>query len=130
MNQRSGNERTMDDFVYVGFNSKVVALDRYTGELAWTWHSPKGSGYPAILLDGDRLIVSIQGYTYCIDPIYGQQVWENHLSGLGVGTPCLASVRGGSSMFSSAVAQEIANQQAAASSSGAVVATTAATSAG
>lgn len=110
----NNTERVLGDLVFVGFNRKVVALDRYTGELAWTWQAPKGSGFPAILLDGDRLIVSVQGYTYCLDPIFGQQVWENHLSGMGVGTASLASVRGGSIMpQSSAAAQVVADQQAA-----------------
>ena len=49
-----------------------------------------------LLLDGDRLIVSINGYMYCLDPIFGQLVWSNDLPGMGVGIPSLASDRGGS----------------------------------
>jgi outer membrane protein assembly factor BamB len=80
--------------VFASFNSRVVALDRETGELLWKWKSPKGSGLPVILLDGDRLIVSVQGYMYCLDPMTGGELWQNPLKGLGVGTPCLASARG------------------------------------
>lgn len=120
-------QRTVADLVFVGFNSQVVALDRYTGEIAWTWKSPKGSGFPAVLVDGDRLIVSIQGYTYCLDPLFGQEVWANHLEGLGVGTPCLASANapsalGGTGMASAAA--EAAQQAAAAAAAGGASAAT------
>jgi outer membrane protein assembly factor BamB len=83
--------------VFQGFNSRVVALDRQTGAVVWDWKSPKGSSsYVAILLDGDQLIVSIQGYTYCLNPLDGSQVWFNPLSGYGVGIPSLVSVNGSS----------------------------------
>lgn len=81
--------------VFLGFNSYVTALDRDTGEILWFWRSPKGtSDYVAILLDGDRLIVSVQGYTYCLNPLDGTQIWANFLQGYGVGIPTLASARG------------------------------------
>jgi outer membrane protein assembly factor BamB len=80
--------------VFVGFNSRVVALDRESGDLVWTWKTGHGSGFVAVLLDGDRLIASVQGYTYCLDPLSGAQIWHNPLKGLGTGVPCLASVRG------------------------------------
>src|SRR5580765_6093947 len=82
------------NLVFVGFNSRVVALDRDTGEVMWSWKSPKGTGIAALLVDGDRLIVSVQGYTYCIDPASGGEMWANPLKGMGVGTACLASARG------------------------------------
>lgn len=102
--------RAMQDLVYVGFNKRVVALDRYTGELVWTWTAPQGSGYVALLIDGDRLIASVQGYTYCLDPVFGQEVWRNPLPGQGIGTPCLASVRG-TTQYAGA-AEDITQQQA------------------
>ena len=50
-------ERNLADLVFAGFNSRVLALDRYTGEVVWEWKSPKGtSSHVALLLDGDRLI--------------------------------------------------------------------------
>ncbi len=106
---------TLEDLVFVGFNSQVVALDRYTGELAWLWKAAEGSGYAAVLVDGDRLIVSVQGYTYCLDPLSGQVVWQNPLKGMGVGTPCVASKRGAApDVMHFAAAEDIAQQQRAA----------------
>lgn len=108
----SGAERTVQDLVYVGFNSRIIALDRYTGEIAWDWKSPKGSGFVSLLLDGDRLIASVNGYTYCLDPLFGQQVWANELKGFGMGTPSVVSYNG--SGGASAAAAAIAAQRAAA----------------
>src|ERR1041384_1305440 len=86
----------LEDVIFVGFNSRVAALNRDTGALRWQWKSPKGSGYTTVLLDGDRLIVSVMGYTYCLVPLTGQVLWFNELPGMGMGVPSLASVRGGS----------------------------------
>ena len=67
----------------------------------------------ALLVDGDRLIASVQGYMYCLEPLFGQQVWSNPLEGMGVGTPCLASAHGstGSGSIMMSAAADIAAQQ-------------------
>lgn len=110
----------LTDMIFVGFNKQVIALDRYNGEKKWEWKSPKGSGYPTILVDGDRVIVSVQGYTYCLEPTTGALVWENELKGHGTGITCLASSRGNAS---GAVA-EISAQQAAAAANASGASTT------
>jgi outer membrane protein assembly factor BamB len=90
-------ERTLCDLVFVGFNSRVIALDRESGEKVWRWDMPKGRGFVAVLLDGDRLVVSCDGYTYALNPMTGEPLWENHLEGEGTGIPCLASIYGSTS---------------------------------
>ena len=107
-------KNTINDLVFTGFNKQVIALERYTGKKIWEWKASDGSGYPAILLDGDRLIVSVQGYMYCLDPLTGEQVWENELKGHGTGIPCMVSVRG--STMGGQAAQQAADAAAAASS--------------
>ena len=84
----------MNELIFVGFNSQVVALHRDSGEVIWRWRCPKGSGYVTLLLDGDRLIASVIGYMYCLDPATGNQLWFNELAGFGTGVASLASVRG------------------------------------
>ncbi len=84
----------LEQLVFVGFNSRVVALNRDTGDIVWKWISHRGNGYTTVLLDGDRLIVSVIGYTYCLDPLTGRQLWYNELKGLGTGVTSLASVNG------------------------------------
>ena len=108
--QDAGRTRTLQDLVFLGFNSRVAALDRESGAIVWRWKSPKGtSNFVAVLLDGDRLVVSVQGYTYCLDPLTGEQLWGNPLRGFGYGIPCLASIYGNSG--SVAAAAIIAQQQ-------------------
>ncbi|MCH8828446.1 MAG: PQQ-binding-like beta-propeller repeat protein [Planctomycetes bacterium] len=108
-----GTELTTMDLVFVGFNSRVLALDRETGEVIWDWKSPKGrSPFVSILLDGPKLMVCVHGYMYCLDPLTGQLLWKNPLKGYGMGIPSLVSLRGNSG--SSGAAAIIAQQQAAA----------------
>ena len=101
----------LDQLLFVGFNSRVAALNRDTGATLWQWKSPKGSGYTTLLLDGDRLIVCVQGYTYCLDPLSGQVWWFNELPGMGTGVASLASARGTAPNLAAAAAAE-AQQQA------------------
>src|SRR5689334_9281860 len=70
---------SMHDLVYVGFNSRVAAIDRETGAIVWSWQAPrpKFGGFVTLLLDGDRLIVSVMGYMYCLVPETGEQLWMN-----------------------------------------------------
>ena len=108
---------TIQDLAFVGFHSRVLALDRDTGEIVWDWKSPKGSSsHVAVLLDGDRLIVSVSGYMYCLDPMTGRQLWDNPLKGFGTGIPSITSIHGNSG--SAAAAALIASQQQAATGAG------------
>ena len=44
-----------------------------------------------LLTDEQHLIVSVSGYTYCLDPATGEQRWFNELKGYGVGVASLAA---------------------------------------
>ena len=55
------NELYVDDLVFVGFNSRIAALHRQTGELVWNWKSPSGSDLVALLQDGDPWIAAFAG---------------------------------------------------------------------
>tara|TARA_R110002095_G_scaffold95372_1_gene83291 strand:- start:3596 stop:3988 length:393 start_codon:yes stop_codon:yes gene_type:complete len=82
---------TIADILFVSFNSRVFALNRDTGDLLWNWKSSKGrSNYVSILVDDEQLFVSIDGYTYCLDPYTGREIWFNPLKGFGYGIPTLA----------------------------------------
>ena len=86
----------LEDLIFVGFTSHVVALNRHDGEIVWKWQTskPAWGSYISLLLDGDRLIVSVDGYMSCLDPFTGEQLWFNELKGLGTGVASLASLRG------------------------------------
>jgi outer membrane protein assembly factor BamB len=90
----------IQDLLFVGFNSRVVALNKTDGHLVWEWKSPKGSGYSAVYVDGHQLFVSVDGYTYSLDPFTGAERWRNGLKGLGTGVPCLATATGGTGVYS------------------------------
>jgi outer membrane protein assembly factor BamB len=96
---------TIDDLIFVGFRGYAMALHRDTGELVWC-NSQMRSGYVSMLLDGDRLIVSTNGYMYCLDPLTGRILWHNPLTGYGTGVAHLTSVRGQSSQVVVAQAAE------------------------
>jgi outer membrane protein assembly factor BamB len=81
------------DLVFVGLNGYVVALNRDTGETVWV-NSEMKSSYTTLLLDGDRLIVSTNGYIYGLDPLTGYIRWHNPMKGYGTGPAALVSVRG------------------------------------
>jgi len=109
----------LSDLVFTGFNRRVAALHRLTGQIIWQWKAPKGSCYVSLLLEKDILIVSVDGYMYGLDPLTGGQLWDNPMTGYGTGVTSLVSANGiGSSSLHLAAAQ-IAAQQASSSSANA-----------
>ncbi len=83
----------LEQLIFVGLNGYVLALHRESGEIVWSNNELHG-GYVTLLLDGDRLIVSTNGYLYCLDPLTGKVRWHNPLKGYGQGAPtALVSTR-------------------------------------
>ena len=111
---------TVDQLIFVGFRGYAMALDRDTGAIVWC-NSQMHSGYVSMLLDGDRLIVSTNGYMHCLNPLTGTILWHNPLTGYGTGVAHLVSVRGQSSqvLLEEAAEEEEASSAAAATSSSA-----------
>ena len=60
--------------VYVGFNRRVAALDRRTGEIIWDWKAPSGSGYVSLLFDEGVLFAAVNGHTYCLTARAGRSL--------------------------------------------------------
>ena len=102
----------LNDLVFTGFNSRVAALNRNTGAIVWRWAAPSGSTYTSLLLDGDRLIVSVQGYMFALDAASGRQLWANEMKGFGFGIASLASVRGGATSSTLLTSAAAADQEA------------------
>lgn len=108
----------IDQLIFVGLNGYALALHRDTGELVWK-NGEMRSGYVTLLLDGDRLICSTNGYIYCLDPLTGKIRWHNPLKGFGQGTPtALTSVRGQASQTQIEQAVETMRHAAAAAGGG------------
>lgn len=114
---------TVENLIFIGLNGRVATLDRRSGEIVWEWKCAHSSGYVSLLVDHGRLIVSVNGYTHCLDPLTGEQFWENTLKGFGTGPAAIATVNAHTpTMLSAAAAQDAAN--AAAASAAAVSTTT------
>ena len=110
----------VNNLVFVGLNSRVAALDQDTGQLVWQWRAttPRSGGYVSLLLlDDTRLIVSVNGYTYCLDPWTGEQRWYNELPGFGSGVTSLATL-GKNNLRDVLLAAAAADAEAAAASAG------------
>ena len=59
----------------------------------WDWRAPEGREYVSLLLlDERQLIASVNGYTYCLDPLTGKQHWFNKLEGFGSGVTSIAAL--------------------------------------
>ncbi len=114
----SEKSQAIADMVFLGLKSKVIAFDRYTGKIIWEFQASHGRGFVSLLLDGDRLIAGVNGYIYCLDPIFGQEVWSNPLKGYGLGTMSLVSVNGSSATPPSAEVIEQQRRAAAAAAGG------------
>ena len=84
----------VENMIFVGLGKRVAALDRKTGEIIWEWKAPKGGGYVCLLLEGDRLIVSVSGYVYYLDARIGDQLWMNPMKGFGLHVTSIVSARG------------------------------------
>lgn len=100
---------SIDQLIFVGLNGYVVALDRDSGEMVWS-NNELNSGYVSLLLDGDQLIASTNGYLYCLAPLTGEILWRNPLTGYGEGVASLVSVRGSSESLMSQATAHTASQ--------------------
>jgi len=99
------------ELVFTGFNRRVAALHRRTGQIVWEWLAPKGSRYVSLLLESNLLVVAVDGYMYGLDPLTGAVLWFNPMAGFGTGVTSLVSANGiSSSPVMAAAAQISANQ--------------------
>jgi PQQ-like domain len=106
--------KTSENLVFVALNGRVVALHRNSGKIRWRWQAAKAGAYMTLLPDRDRLVVSAGGYIYCLDTLTGEELWDNPLTGFGVGVAALATVRSHSPHgdVASAAAQDAAQAAA------------------
>ena len=104
------------DIIFTGFNRRVAALHRDTGNILWQWKAPKGSSYVSLLLESDIMVVSVDGYMYGLDPLSGRELWYNPMDGFGTGVTSLVSARGIASNPVHLAAAEIEARRAADSS--------------
>lgn len=86
---------SVDKLVFIGFNSRVAALESETGTIVWDWRCPRpaSGGYVTLLLLGSqRLVAAVNGYIYCLDPANGELLWSNDTPGFGTGVTSIVSL--------------------------------------
>ena len=107
----------VDQLVFVGLRGYIVALDRDSGETAWSWTAPRmtATGFTSLILDGEHLVAGVNGYIYCLNARTGRQLWENPLRGYGNGVTCLTSMRAQAfpALMAGGAAQHAADEAAA-----------------
>jgi outer membrane protein assembly factor BamB len=87
------------NLVFVSLNGRVAALDQNSGTIQWEWKASKSGSYMTMLADKDRLVVSAGGYIYCLNPVTGEELWNNPLKGYRTGVTALATMPGKNLVF-------------------------------
>jgi outer membrane protein assembly factor BamB len=101
----------IENYVFMGMNGSVCAVNRDSGQIIWHWQSPKPRrGFVSVFLDEDRLMAGLSGYLYCLEAASGRVLWENPLKGFGYGNFSFASVRGQGDLY--AAVQEEQDEEA------------------
>ncbi len=95
---------SLSDLIFTGFNRRVAALDKRTGQIVWDRKLPKGQAYVTLLLDGDLLIAAVDGYMYGLKALTGEQLWFNEMAGFGTGVTSLTSLNGSAQNLAAAAA--------------------------
>jgi outer membrane protein assembly factor BamB len=76
----------LDDLIYVGLNSHVLALRKSDGEEVWSTKLKgalsMGDKFVTFLVDGDRLFAHTKGELFCLDALSGRVLWTHELAGL------------------------------------------------
>jgi outer membrane protein assembly factor BamB len=101
------------NFVFVGINGSVLALDESTGTQIWATKL-KGGEFVNLMLSEGKLYASTKGEIYCLDPGTGQIRWQNLLKGMGRGLVCMAAPGSQSNLAASVQKRKRDEEEAAA----------------
>ena len=112
---------SVDKLVFIGFNSRVAALDSRNGGIIWQWKANKRSGgyVTLLLLDARHLVAAVDGYIYCLDPATGKVLWFNQTTGFGTGVTSMVALHR-HNPHDAVVAGVAATEAAAAASTGSI----------
>jgi outer membrane protein assembly factor BamB len=78
------------DFVFIGINGSVVALNRATGQQLWVTRL-KGRTFVNVVLQDGAVVASCSGEIFCLDALTGNVMWHNPLKGFGMGLATIAT---------------------------------------
>ena len=100
MNLRSSGQLAWFSLIlFNGSNLCLPGLGRLSQEKI-----QNGQKYVTLLLDGNLLIVAVDGYMYGLDALTGKQIWFNEMTGFGTGVTSLVSLNGTTQNLAAAAA--------------------------
>ena len=103
----------IDNKLFIYSNGRVAAIDKKSGDIVWEIklkEYAKGTmamGYAVgqIVLDEDKLIVTVSGIMFCLRAKDGSLVWKNDLKGWGYSFVSIAGASGSENAAAIAAAQ-------------------------
>ena len=78
------------DLVFVGIKGSVIALNAANGQQAWATHL-KGANFVNVVVQNEVVLASCEGEIFCLDPLTGNALWHNPLTGFGLGLATIAT---------------------------------------
>lgn len=75
------------DVIFMGLNSRVIALNKDNGQALWDTKlgGVLGDGFITLNSDSRHVFAFCKGQIYCLDALSGAIVWTNELKGYGYG---------------------------------------------
>ena len=110
------------DLIFVGIKGTAIALDRTTGKQVWATHL-KGSNFVNVLLQGEQVLATTCGEVFCLTAMNGDPLWNNPLTGFGLGLATLSTAFASPNANASILAEEMNRQERQRSSAGAAAGT-------
>jgi outer membrane protein assembly factor BamB len=78
------------ELIFVGIKGSVIALDRATGQEAWST-SLKGMDFVNVILEDEKVLATCCGEIFCLEQTSGRVLWHNPLKGFGRGLATMAT---------------------------------------
>jgi hypothetical protein len=78
------------DLVFIGIKGTVIALNAANGQQAWATHL-KGANFVNVVVQNEVILASCEGEIFCLDPLTGNVLWHNPLTGFGLGLATIAT---------------------------------------
>jgi outer membrane protein assembly factor BamB len=111
------------DLIFVGIKGTAIALERTTGKQVWATHL-KGSNFVNVLLQGEQVLATTSGEVFCLNALNGDPLWNNPLTGFGLGLATISTAFASPNASASVLAEEMNRQERQhASAAGAAAAT-------
>ncbi len=70
-----------EDLVYVGAERTMLALDKQSHQLRWSFDTGQSIWSRPLLLDGQLIFTSLDHHLYALDPASGSEIWRLNLNG-------------------------------------------------